>query len=281
MTPPRHISKKLKDLGYLDDHNIALIDTALLLACIDRPGASIDPYQRHLDALVTDVITYVQGGSEPITSLTGQAEALVQVIVKHHGYFGADDAFDDIDGANLMRCIDQRSGLPVTLALIYLHVGRAMGWAMEAIDFPGRVLIRLDHPDGRVIMDPFDGGATMEAPVLRALLKSFAGQDAELTPDRFQAMSNRRILVRLVENIKVRHLKAGELEAALTSIETMLMFAPKLAQLWREAGVIHARLDHLPEAVDALEQFLNFDTQEQSRYAASVLLQELRGRLQT
>lgn len=279
MTLPTLIKSKLQDVGKLDDHHVPLIETALCLAQIDRPGSATEPYERHLETLVQDLGNYIAGGSHPLETATDYAEALQQVLVKHHGYIGGEDAFDDIESANVMRCIDRRSGLPVTLSLIYLHVGRALGWSIEAIDFPGRVLVRLEHRGARVIIDPFDGGAVLETPALRALLKTFAGQEAELTPDRFQPMTNRRVLVRLLENVKIRALRAGHMEDALGCIEVMLMFAPGLSQLWREAGVLHARLDHLIEAVEALEQFLEFDTQDQNRYAATVLLQELRGRI--
>jgi len=279
MVPPRHIQDRLRDFGALSDDDIPLTETALLLAQIDRPGSTTEPYERHLRGLVEDVRAYVEGGRTPLPHAEGFAEALAQVLVKRHGYFGTNDVFDDVEGANLMRCIERRSGLPAALTLIYLHVARGLGRPMEAIDFPGRVLARLDHPDGRLILDPFDAGATLDAPAMRALLKTFAGREAELSPDRFKTMSNRRVLVRLFENVKIRFLRSGDLEKALTSVETMLMFAPGLARLWREAGILHARLDHLADAVDALEQYLEFDTRERFRYDAGVLLRKLKGRM--
>ncbi|MED5396521.1 MAG: tetratricopeptide repeat protein, partial [Pseudomonadota bacterium] len=105
------------------------------------------------------------------------------------------------------------------------------------------------------------------------------GNHAELTPEHYREMSARAVLLRLQENIKTRLLREIRLEDALGVVETMLLFAPDTSYLWRECGLLQARLDRTQEAVASLEEHLRRSSGAGARYNASILLQKLRARL--
>jgi len=275
VTLPTATRARLQDLRDIGDENVDLAAAALDIAGLHRAGTASAPYLRHLETLVHEVGVYA--GKTP--DIDHAVEALVQVIARRYGYGGDDEAFDDLDAANFATVIDERRGLPVALGILYIHVARAQGWSAGGIDFPGRFLVRVEVESERRILDPFDDGRVLESRDMRDLLKVGAGLGAELTPDQYQEIGNREILLRLENNLKVRHLRAERFEDALGVIETMLLFAPETSSLWREAGMIHARLDHVREAISALEEFLRLDTSAESRYSATVLLQDLRDRL--
>jgi regulator of sirC expression with transglutaminase-like and TPR domain len=133
-----------------------------------------------------------------------------------------------------------------------------------------RVIDRRDGFDGGRVLEPFD---------LRGLYKAVSGPQVEITPEHTQPMTNRAIILRSRRNAKVLHLRSDDLEQALDVVDTLLLMAPKEPALWREAGILNARLDRVKEAVAALEEFLNHAGVDASRYRTSILLQELRGRL--
>ncbi len=278
MRLPSNIRARLTDIGRQDDGRIDLAEAALTLAAADRPGVPLDPYRRHLERLVDDVRAYV-GGTEPEVPLALRVEALVQVIVRKYGYGGTEAVFDDLEAANMMRVIDSRSGLPIVIGILFIHAARSLGWAIAGLDFPGRFLVRMDGDGGRRILDPFGGGRVLASPDMRDMFKAFAGNHVELTPDHYREMGNRDMLLRLQGNIKVRLLRGERLYDALETIETMLLFAPAAAELWREAGLLHARLDHVKDAVAALEEYVRQCGGDSARYNTSILLQELRTRL--
>ena len=274
MRPAAHIRAELSRVGATADDEIDLAGTALVLASAAQPRVLLESYRRHLARLVDDVGTYAKDGA-PINL---RAEALSQIIAGRYGY-GGDDAVDDLaECANLTRVIDRRSGLPVSLGIIYIHVARALDWPISGIDFPGRFLVRLQEGGRRDILDPFDGGRVMEPEDLRGLLKMLLGNDAELDPRRYRSMGNRDILLRLQNNVKAGFLSQERLDRALETVETTLLFVPDGALLWREAGLLHARLDSVRAAVAALEEYMRRNTGDSARYRTSVLLQELRGR---
>jgi regulator of sirC expression with transglutaminase-like and TPR domain len=187
--------------------------------------------------------------------------------------------YDDLQNANLMRVVDRRKGLPVALGILYLHAARAQGWDSVGLGFPGHFLIRLGEGAERLILDPFHGGRICDAAMLRELLKAMAGQDVELTSEHYAPVADRDVLLRLQNNLKSRLLQAGQHERALKVVETMLLLAPDLAELWQEAGMLHARLGNLRASVQALEEFVRRAPEGMGRHQAAAFLQQVKSKL--
>ena len=199
-----------------------------------------------------------------------------------HGQFalaGDNETYDDLANANLIRVLERRRGLPVALGILWLHAAEAAGWAAHGIDFPGHFMIALEGPRGQALVDVFAGGAAIEAPALRALLKRIEGAAAELRPGLLRPMGKREVLLRLQNNIKLRRLKAGALDSALTCTEDMLRLAPDGAALWREAGLMNQRLDRIGAALACFDRFLDLVPEGEAASRIRALAADLRQRL--
>lgn len=272
------LRKALVEIGQLPDDNLDLAETALLLAKADRPEVQLDSYQRHLVSLCDDVGGYISGLPTPL-SLEICHEALVQVLFKRYGYIGGEDSIDDPGAANLTHVIDRRSGLPVVLGMLYIHVARHLGWNVQGLNFPGRFLLRLEVNSERLILDPFAGGAPLNTNDLRGVLKAVLGNHAELQSEYYQPVTAREVLLRMQNNIRNRMLRLGQVEDAIRVIDMMLLFAPKATYLLREKATLLTRMDLIPKAIIALELFLKHEKSGDSRYDTVILIQELRQRL--
>lgn len=258
-----------------DDEAIDLAETALALASLDRPRVSLDRYRDHLAELAAGV----RGSVPDEAGLDDCVAALNAALFGRFGYAGDTQNYDDLQNANLMRVIDRKRGLPVALGILALHAGRSQGWAMAGVNFPGHFLVRLDRGAGRAILDPFHGGRSLGTGELRALLKATAGQEAELAPVHYAALGNRDILLRLQNNIKLRQIQAGQIESAVATLEAMLAFAPAKAELWRETGLLRARLGQVRAALGALERFTELETGHDERFRIATLMRELKSKL--
>ncbi|MGK9167839.1 transglutaminase-like domain-containing protein [Inquilinus limosus] len=267
------IQSILDRAGAQPDDAIDLAEAALALAALDRPrGVGFDWYRRHLDQLVADVTREAER--------LPPAEAMTAVLARRWGYAGDVDSYDDLQNANLMRVIDRRKGLPVTLGILYLHVARAQGWTMVGLNFPSHFLVRLDAGGARTILDPFHAGMSRGPGELRDLLKAVLDAGAELVPEHYEPVSDRDILLRLQNNLKVRHIRAGDFAKALAVIEAMRRFAPNHAPLLREAGILYARLGNMRAAIDALDRYVAAPGEpEIQRHEAAILLQSFRSSL--
>lgn len=277
MTVHAECRRLLEEAASCPDEAIDLAGAALALAALDDPQAPLARYR----AVLADIARAVGEAAAGETALEQRIRALNEVLVDQYRFCGDERDYDNLDNADLMRVIDRRKGLPVTLGILYLHAARAQGWVMDGLAFPAHFLVRLEDEAGhRAILDPFHGGRTVLPPDMRELLKALSGQAAELEPAHYAPVGNRDILLRLQNNIKLRLLRAGRLAEALRIVEGMLLFAPDSVLLWREAGMIHLRLDNLRAAIAALEQYVARAPNSPTRHRTSVLLQELHGRLQ-
>ncbi|NYZ15991.1 tetratricopeptide repeat protein [Azospirillum sp. RWY-5-1] len=266
----------LRDVGARRDEEIDLAEAALALGSLDRPGQPLDRYRRHLAAIARDMHDRFDAAGD---GLAARITLLHDIIIERHGYCGDSDTYDDLQNANLLRVIDRRKGLPVTLGILYLHAARAMGWAMVGLNFPGHFLVRMDCGGERAIIDPFNEGQVRTAVDLRDLLKATAGAAAELEPGHYQPVRNRDILLRLQNNLKLRFLSAHDVPRALEVLETMRVFAPDEPALWRETGLLEAHSGNLLDAIEALETFMRLSDSDRHLHQAAMLIQQLKGRL--
>jgi regulator of sirC expression with transglutaminase-like and TPR domain len=140
--------------------------------------------------------------------------------------------------------------------------------------------VRLEKNGQRVILDPFDGGATRDVSDLRGLLKSVQGHEAELMPEHYDPVSDRAVLLRLQNNIKMRKLQRGALEDAVETLQRMVLFAPTEAMIWRELGLFQARLGHMRKAITALETFMALGVPDSLMHQTALLLQKLKSNMQ-
>lgn len=266
----------LRAAGETADDRIDVARAALAFAIFERPEAGAARYENHLRILASDLATDVARQED---SLERRAAALRALLVEENGYDGDRESYDDLRNADLSQVIDRRRGLPVALAILWLHVGRSQGWVMAGLNFPGHFLIRLDAGGESLVLDPFNGGRTVGEAELRSLLKSFAGAHAELAPEHVAALSNRATLLRLQNNIKIRLLKAEEPARALPVIERMLLIAPGDAALWREAGLVHRKLESLRSAIRCLETAHGLAEAPAAKHRIAAEIAALRGTL--
>ena len=271
----------LEAIGQLPDVEIDLADAALQLARIDAPDADWRLARTELSKLARDAVVIADRFNG---DLTARAGALADLIAGRHRFQGDAETYDDPANANLIRVLERRRGLPVTLGILWLHCARAAGWGAHGVDFPGHFLVVLDGPTvpgalQQTVLDPFAGGAALDASALRALLKRVEGADAELRPGVLQPMSARSVLLRLQNNVKVRRLRAGELVSALACTEDMLRIAPDAAGLWREAAVMNQSLGRVATALRCFEGFLHLVPDGDAAARAKATMDELRTRL--
>src|SRR6266436_7326965 len=222
---PQTCANFLREVGASGERILPIAEAALALASFERPRVDLLRYRDHLQLIARDV------GQHPGATgdLAARARALNEIVLLKYGYSGDALTYDDLQNANLIRVVDRRKGLPVALGILYIHAGRAQGWDIAGLAFPGHFLVRLADGPQRLILDPFHNGQICGAAKLRELLKSATGKDSELQPEHYAPVADRDVLLRLQNNLKARLLQAQHHERAVTVIETMLMLAPDLA----------------------------------------------------
>lgn len=268
------VEAALRRIGTTPDATIDLAEAALLLAAWDRPDLALDPYRRHLQ----DLAAAVTAAAAEAGNFAARLAALNRQLVEEFGYQGDRATYDDPRNADLAQVIDRRRGLPIALGILYIHAGRAQGWTMEGVNFPGHFLVRLDTAGERALIDPFDGGKRLDAVQVRALLQRMTGDDAP-RPEHYQAASNRDVLIRLRNNLKTRAITANDAVRAEAVVQTMLMISPDHAASWRDLSLVCAHQGKMKEALAACEKLLALARDPVLRREAEVMRREIRARL--
>lgn len=259
------MDESISHLGLLDDDAILLDADALRLAKLDHPDIDLAPYTDLLSDL-TERLVLVGGEA---ASAVDRAAALARVIGGEYGFIGDSETYDDADNADLIRVIERRRGLPVSLAILYVAAARRLGWAADVLNTPAHVLLRIGSAVEPVLVDAFAGGRIVERAELAALLARAAGSSIVPTAEHLAPMSNRAVLVRLLMNQAMRAEAAGRLDRTLVLYRRTTALAPAQSPLWWN----RARLEILqgdPQAARASLSAMLETTREPGPRAAIV-----------
>ncbi|MDG1438351.1 MAG: transglutaminase-like domain-containing protein [Emcibacteraceae bacterium] len=251
----------LKKVGELPEDEIDLAEAALMLGSLDRPGVSLQKYHHHLEILKLDT---ANEGHKANTA-TERAQALISVMWDIHEYKGDNKFYDDLQNANLMSVIDRRKGLPISLGILYMHAAASQGWRAEGVNFPAHFLIRIYGENDQVILDPFHKGKVLDAHDLRELVGTISGGTNKLEQWHHAQLERRAILVRLLNNIKIRCLNVSDFDLAMNALRRTLYIDPHNLTHKLELGMlqIHTRsledgkknlldcLDYMDDNMDA------------------------------
>jgi len=253
------------------DVRIDLPRACLLIAEDAYPELDVAQYLAELERLAERL----REGLPPAAGLEAKVNALNRFVFGELGFSGNADNYYDPRNSYLNEVIERRSGIPITLAVVHMALGRRIGLPVEGVSFPGHFLVRIKVRGGVLVLDPFSGGAPVLEDELRERLASVvpsaftAGVPlAELPIEPFlEPATNRQILARLLRNLKAIYRDADQPERLLEVLNRMLVVAPEATGELRERGLIHARLEchraalqdfseyvaRAPEAVDIAE----------------------------
>lgn len=258
----------LQHLGLLDEEDILLDRAALDLAALDRPGTDLAPYRAVIDDLVGRI-----ADRQAAPSADARATALAGIIAGEFGFVGDAPTYDDPANADLIAVIDRRRGLPVSLSILYVAAARRLGWDADALNTPGHVLTRIGTDRTHVLIDPFNGGATVApAQVASLLARANGNAAAHLAP-----MSNRAVLVRLLLNQATRAEAGGDLGRALTLFARITAVAPAGGHGWWERARLELRQGDVPAARASLSAMLEMTRDPALRAQISSALDGLAG----
>jgi regulator of sirC expression with transglutaminase-like and TPR domain len=217
-------------LGLLDDESILLDAAALQLAALDHPDVDLQPYVDLLGE-ITKRLAILGGAADTALS---RAKMLARVLGHEFGLTGDPQSYDDPDNADLIRVLDRRRGLPVSLTILYVAAARRLGWEADVLNTPGHVLGRIGSATEPVLIDPFEDGRIVEPDDFASLMRRMLGPNAAPQREHLAPMSNRATLARLLMNQASRAEIAGDVQRALTLFERMTVIAPSNSHGWWE-----------------------------------------------
>jgi regulator of sirC expression with transglutaminase-like and TPR domain len=234
----------------------------LLIAQDAYPSLDVERYVAQIESMALRLRARLKGeGAEE------KIVALNEFLFEQLGYWGNTDDYYDPRNSYLNEVIDRKTGIPITLSILYMELGRRIGLSLEGISFPGHFLVRLHVRGGVLILDPFSGGAPQSETALRERLQRVIPEGAapdvpvaELPMDQFlEPATNRQILSRLLRNLKGIYRETDKPERLLEVLNRMLVVSPDAAAELRDRGYVYQRLECWRPALKDLTDYLDRD----------------------
>jgi len=276
MSPPDPAAR-LAALAGAAGGEIDLAEAALLVAAAMQPGLDPDEEAARLARLGAEAAAWLD--RPPAPAADGERlRRLTSFLYREQGFAGDAETYCHPDNSLLNRVLDRRRGLPLTLAVVLIEVGRRAGVPLVGVGFPGHFLVRHAH-HAEIVLDPFDGGRPLTRGECEELLARVTGGAAEFHPRLLQPSPRRDILLRLLNNLHAAHLRRGEIASALTALDLSLVLVPGDPARLRARGMLRLRGCDFAGAADDLGRYLAACPDAPDRGAVGELIDCARRRL--
>lgn len=249
MTPPEGSWDRVRLVDAVREETVPPEVAALLIARDARPGLDVAAQLGVIDELSAPLAGLGDAG-DARDHAAGLAAHLHEVL----GFHGNESAYYEALNSYLDSVLRRRTGIPITLCVVYAAVGRRAGVRVEGIGFPGHFLTRVGGPDG-VLVDPFHGGRIVEPPMLERLAERALGGPGRLRPGHLMPVGLRPLVVRMLLNLKHVHESQNDHAMALVVTDRLVDLTDAIG-FRRDRGMHALALGANEQARDDLKAYL-------------------------
>jgi regulator of sirC expression with transglutaminase-like and TPR domain len=243
-----------------DDVRIDLAHACLMVAQDAYPKLDVERYLGEIERMAMRL----RGRMPQTLQPEERVAALNEYLFDELGYSGNIEEYYDPRNSYLNDVMERKTGIPITLSVLYMAVGRRVGLPLEGVSFPGHFLVRLRLRNGVLVLDPFAAGAPQSATDLRERLQRVIPPGAldkvaagELPLDQFlEAATNRQILARVLRNLKAIYRDKDQPQEQLDVLNRMVLVAPEASAELRDRGIVYQRLECHRAALKDLSDYV-------------------------
>lgn len=234
---------------------INLAEGALAIAAEEYQGLDIRAYLDRLDEMGATLRRRLR----PDISTGDSIRALNHYLFEELGFSGNTADYYDPRNSFLNEVIERRLGIPITLSVIYIEVGRRIGLPLHGVSFPAHFLVKCALRDGAIVLDPYAKGVSLGLDDLVKRLKTWRSglePDSDLIKNMLATAGSREILARILRNLRGIYLDKGELTKALYASDRIITLDPQAAEEYRDRGKIYLDLECFRAALADFRSYL-------------------------
>ena len=241
------------------EEEIELAKAALLFAKEEYPDLDIDVYLRKLDLMAEEIKSRVGHNTSPYFLIT----EINNYLFKEEGFRGNEDDYYDPKNSFLNDMLDRKTGIPITLSLLYMEIANRLGLTLLGVGFPGHFIVKYSGIEGEILVDPFNKGRILSNKDCKEILDRIYGGRMQFHSEFLQPVTKKEILSRMLHNLKGIYLNSTNYLKALSIVDMILLIDPEAMDELRDRGLLYYNLECFTQALSDIETYLRRTTNAQ------------------
>ncbi len=239
--------------SFIKNPNFNLVEKSLKFAQIlEYPDLNVDEYIQKINEIGKSLKESISDVKNP----TYLISMLNEYLFENLGFSGDDGDYFDPKNNFLNNVIDKKSGLPITISIIYAEVAKFIGLDLKIVGFPSHVLVKYNE---EMILDPFYDGRLLDVDDLQEILDTNFDEQLEFQPEFLDEIESEQILVRLARNLKNSYVQSFVYDKALRCTNMVLAIEPESPEDIRDKGILEERLLNSESALKYLNKYLEIN----------------------
>jgi regulator of sirC expression with transglutaminase-like and TPR domain len=266
--------EKLENLLALPDESIPLAEAALLIAQHLASDTEPEIYLKRLASMSAELAAEVPKNA----STDAKIAALNHYLYEEMEYLGNELDYHNPWNSFLSAVIDSKAGIPITLSILHMELGKAIGLDFKGVSYPGHFLVMLPDPKRRRVFNPFNKGEPVTDDELHDFLAAAQGAEFASKVDLKNIVhpaSHKDILVRLLRNLKKIYFDEDEIDLALETINLLLLIQPDTPHEYRDRGLLYQQVEAYRAALEDLTHYLELDPEADDAKLVAEMVREL------
>lgn len=242
-SPEAQAAEQWRRITRMPDEDVSLAEGALWIAAGEYPGLAVDTYLAQLDDMAGKLRSRLRADVATAEKLL----ALNHYLFTELGFCGNSADYYDPRNSFLNEVLERRLGIPITLGVVYIEIGRRIGLGLHGVSFPGHFLVKCALRDGVVVLDPYSAGVSLGVDELQQRLRSAGSTtdvDDAILSHLLSAATNKEVLARMLRNLKGVYGQQSDWLRALSASERLIALTPEDAgEEYRDRGGIYLKLE--------------------------------------
>ena len=237
-------------VSFANNLNHNLVEKCLKLSqVLEYPDLNISEYIQKINDIGQSLKMNITNVDNP----TYRISVLNEYMFQQYGFKGDTEDYYNPKNNFLNEVLEKKSGIPITLSIIYSEVAKHIGLDLRIVGFPSHVIVKYNE---EIILDPFNGGRLLKIDDLKEILdRNYDGQ-VEFLPEFLNEINEEKILIRLIRNLKNSYVQSYSYEKAMRCTKMILGIDPNSPEEIRDKGILEERFLNHDSALQLLNQYL-------------------------
>jgi regulator of sirC expression with transglutaminase-like and TPR domain len=259
--------------SFVNSENYNLIEKCLKLAQIlEYPKLNISNEIEKIKELGINFRNRITESKNP----TYMISLLNEFLFDFEEFEGNLDDYYNPKNNFLNYVLEEKSGIPITLSIIYKEIAKYTNLDLKIVGFPSHVILKYKE---EIILDPFNRGRLLELEDLQEILYQNYGDSVEFESEYLNQISDKKIIIRMLRNLKNSYMDSFAYEMARMCNGMLLEILPESPDEIRDMGILEEKLKNYDNAIKFLNKYLEIEPNAEDVDFVLELIREIRDKI--